>query len=62
MENGISSNMEVRMDTHFDRMDTHFDRMDRHFDRLQFEIRRIFVPHELIDEGFSEDISLFELE
>ena len=59
MENGISSNMQVRMDTHFDRMDTHFDRI---FGRLQFEIRRIFVPRELIDEGFSEDISLFEFE
>ena len=48
MENVIYSRMQ-------DRMDAHIDRIDYLFDRLQFEIRRIFVPHELIDEGFSED-------
>lgn len=51
MENGIYSRMEDRMD----RLDSHMDRMVYLFDRLQFEIRRIVVPHELIDEGFSED-------
>lgn len=46
MENGIYSRM--------DRIDSHIDRIDYLFERLQFEIRRIVVPHELIDEGFSE--------